>query len=150
MITAAAEEARSRARPVRRRRAAVEPPRQPRRVLIVEDDFLIGLEIADAVAQVGMRVAAVVDNPEQALQTAAAGGVDFATMDINLHGRPEGVELAHALFARFGVRSLFVTAYTEASVRAAAEGAEPLGWCAKPFTPELLAAMLRQIGTELE
>lgn len=123
---------------------------EPIRVLIMEDDYLIGLDIADAVEQAGMQVAAIVDQADRALLLAATEPIDFATMDINLHGRPVGLELAQTLFDRFAIRSLFVTAYADRRLEQAAAAARPLGWCNKPFTPEALKLLLQAAGAQIE
>ncbi|TPI08733.1 response regulator [Mesorhizobium sp. B4-1-3] len=116
------------------------------RILVVEDDFLISLEIESTLAGAGFEVV-VVGSGEEALNAAAANRVDLVIMDMRLAGAMDGVEAATELFKTYGLRSVFATAHSDQHVRARAAAAQPLGWLVKPYSPaSLLAAVQAALG----
>ena len=81
-----------------------------RRVLVVEDDYLVATDLADELADHGAEVVGPAGSVEEALAlVAAASRIDAAVLDINL--RNEKVyPVAEALRAR-GVPFVFTTGY---------------------------------------
>lgn len=81
------------------------------RVLVVEDEPIIALAIEDALAELGAhpQLAERLADAEAAL---AAGGLDAAILDVNLHGQ-RSYPVARALAAR-GVPFIFATGYGDA------------------------------------
>jgi len=77
------------------------------RVLIVEDEALIALELERIVAEVGHTAVGPVTTVEQAL--AHAPRVDVALVDLGLADGMSGAALARRLTDRFGVSVVFVT-----------------------------------------
>ncbi|CDX41348.1 CheY-like receiver domain-containing protein [Mesorhizobium sp. SOD10] len=111
------------------------------RILVVEDDFLISLEIESTLAGAGFEVV-VVGSGEEALNVAAADRLDLVIMDMRLAGAMDGVEAATELFKTYGLHSVFATAHSDQHVRTRAAAAEPVGWLVKPYSPaSLLAAV---------
>ena len=87
------------------------PPKLPRldgaRVLLVEDDFLIGLELAAILSDAGAEVVGPVQTVESALALAAKVSFSAAILDIRL-GERTAAPVARALADR-GVPFLFYT-----------------------------------------
>ncbi|WP_062010779.1 response regulator [Aureimonas sp. AU4] len=107
----------------------------PLRVMIVEDEALIAIELEDIVERVGHVVVGIAGTVDHALQIAAASGpVDLAIMDVALAGQESGLDAARRLRAAYDVPCLFVSARTDAFTRAAANEWQPLGFVDKPFT----------------
>ncbi len=104
------------------------------RILLVEDDPIIGFAAADALRREGHVVVGPATTVEDA-QHFAGEGADFALVDINLAGHDEGVELARSLKSRFGIISAFVSGQSGAahSNRDAA-----VGLLRKPYTAQSL------------
>lgn len=109
-----------------------------RRVLVVEDEFYIADDVAQALGQLGAVVVGPVPTPDRALEALAAGLPDFAVLDINLEGGM-AFPVADALLAQ-GVPFLFASGYTRASVPPRFQHV-PL-W-EKPFE---IAALLRALS----
>lgn len=122
-------------------------PAGPRscRILIVEDNWLIAIEMEAALSEAGYEVVGLALDAEQAVQLCAAGQPDLVLMDVRLQGQAEGIDAALEIRARFGVGSVFVTAHGEPETRARAEPAKPLGWILKPIASEELVRRLDQI-----
>lgn len=109
---------------------------QPR-ILVVEDDILIGTHIADTLSVSGYASHLVTSLPE-ALSALSAQSFDAATLDLRIGGE-ECVDLARAL-QRGGIPFLFCTGSLTAEVREAFAGEVTV--VEKPFRDEdLLAAV---------
>lgn len=98
-------------------------------VLVVEDEAIIAEDTAEMLREAGHEVAGPAATVDEAVRLAEAGA-DLALVDINLAGTEEGPRLARALWALFGVPSLFVTAQPE---QARQHKDAAVGVLAKPF-----------------
>lgn len=117
-------------------------------VLIVEDDFLIGMQTESALADAGFRVVGIATTAEEAVTFARQHRPLLAVMDIRLAGRRSGIDAAGDLFREFGIRCVFATAHDDQQTRALAEPFAPLGWLAKPYTMASLVAIVRQAAAK--
>jgi CheY-like chemotaxis protein len=79
------------------------------RVLVVEDEVIVGMLLEDMLAELGCEVVAISTHLDEALQLARTIDIDFAVLDINLDGR-QSFPVADVLVAR-GVPFLFATGY---------------------------------------
>jgi CheY-like chemotaxis protein len=79
------------------------------RLLLVEDEPLIGLVLQDIVEELGGTVAAWAETRADAEQLASSAPVDLAILDINLHGEPSYP--AAEILTRLGTPFFFVTGY---------------------------------------
>ena len=83
---------------------------EPRyRVLIVEDEMLVAMNIEDMLLDLGHEVAGLASRLEPALALAREGAFDIAMLDVNLAGQPS-FPVADVLAAR-GIPFLFATGY---------------------------------------
>jgi CheY-like chemotaxis protein len=109
------------------------------RILVVEDEFLIALDIAAVLEQAGLAVIGPVGNVPEALARIEKEDVQGALLDAHLAGEPVG-RIADALAAR-AIPFAFVTGYGPEQLPAA-HRRMPL--VRKPFTDkDLLAAIAR-------
>lgn len=109
-------------------------------VLIVEDEALIALTLADSLRELGFTVLGPAHSVEAALALIRQGAPDFAVLDINLAGH-RNAPVARALRA-LGVPFVYCTGYAEP-----ADQIEPgleAEMITKPTDPEALAAALRR------
>lgn len=104
-----------------------------RRVMIVEDEFIISMELEHMLSDAGFEVVGIADDAAGAVLMAQEHRPDFVTMDVSLAGDRDGVSAAIEIFERFGVRSVFVSAYTDQQTKERARPASPYGWLAKPL-----------------
>ena len=90
-----------------------------RRILIVEDDFFIAMDMADLLQSHGAEVLGPIGRVDQAVQfvTENVGGFDGVVLDMNLHGL-KTYPVADALI-RLGVPFVFTTGYSADAVEAA-------------------------------
>ncbi len=110
-----------------------------RRILVVEDEFLIAMDIAGVLEQAGLTVIGPAANVGDALEALARETVDGALLDAQLAGETAS-SIADALIAR-GIPFAFVTGHGRENLPAAYRDA-PL--VRKPFIgKDLLAAVAR-------
>jgi two-component system, response regulator PdtaR len=122
---------------------------RPARVLVVEDDYFVSLEIDTTLTEMGCDVIGIAATGEDAIKLAERGRPELVLMDVRLAGRLDGVDAAAVIYRRFGIRSLFVTAHSDPQTRARGENANPLGWASKPFTFHQLTTAVRTALDEL-
>jgi DNA-binding response OmpR family regulator len=122
---------------------------KPARILIVEDDFLVAMQMESALADAGFEIAGVASSGDDAIELAMSERPRLVVMDIRLAGDRDGIDTAIALFAEQGLRCIFATAHHDEHARRRAEPAAPLGWLAKPYTMASLVTMVRRALDEL-
>ena len=83
----------------------------PARILIVEDEFLIAMESESILMDAGHEVVGVAADEQQALSLAEQARPDLVLMDIRLARAGDGIEVAKAIRARCGIRSLRIRAW---------------------------------------
>lgn len=108
-----------------------------RRVLVVEDEPLVALEIEAELTDAGATVVGPAGSLEAAARFIEAGGIDVALLDANLAGQPVGA-LAAALDAR-GVPFGFASGYGPSGLP---EGFRDRPLLGKPFGAEALIALV--------
>lgn len=116
---------------VSRRRQANEAMNQ--RVLIIEDEFLIALDIAETVEQMGLKVAGFASARKHAIDLAPYA--DIAFVDVNLSDGRTGPEIGRELAEQYGLTVIFMTANPE-QVEDGVDGT--LGVLTKPVMPEVV------------
>ena len=80
------------------------------RILIVEDEILIALELESLLQDAGHEVVGVAASSEEALSAGAECRPDLAFVDIHLADGPTGVEVARSLAREHGIMVLVLTA----------------------------------------
>ena len=104
------------------------------RILLVEDDYFVAIDLEDGLRDAGMQVLGPVPTAEEALALARSGHPVLAVMDIRLAGEKDGIEAALELYRELGIRCIFASAHVEPPYRQRAAAASPLGWVQKPYT----------------
>jgi CheY-like chemotaxis protein len=111
-----------------------------RRVLVVEDEMLLLLNIEDILADLGCTSVGAAATVDQALALIKAEAFDVAMVDVNLSG-VTSYPVADALAAQ-GVPFVFSTGYTGGSLDDGYRDRPVLG---KPYLESQLIAMLTRL-----
>jgi PAS domain S-box-containing protein len=118
----------------------------PNRILVVEDEALIAMDMEAQLTAEGWDVIGPAGTVEEALALIAGTPVDAALVDANLRGRQVG-EIAEALTVR-GIPFAFATGYGRSALPAGFREARLL---AKPFAPsDLIATVADMLGPQPE
>jgi len=115
-----------------------------RRVLVVEDDFLIAMQTEIALTAAGFEVVGPATTAEEAVALAGDTQPTLAVMDIRLASSRDGIDAARQLYEDFAIRCIFATAHDDAHTRGRAEPYAPLGWLPKPYTMASLVTVVAE------
>ncbi|OWV74007.1 response regulator [Rhizobium sp. R339] len=111
------------------------------RVLIVEDEFLIALDLGATVENMGMQVAGLAHDREQALRLAPLA--DIAFVDVNLADGPTGPDIGRRLAEEHGIAVVFMTGNPE-MVADGIKGA--VGVIQKPVMPSVVEQLVKYLA----
>ena len=103
------------------------------RILIVEDEAIVALDIEERLTGMGYELAGHASNGEDALALVRAGKPDLVLMDIQLQGSKDGIAVAEEIHRLIHLPVIFLTAYSEEATLDRAKLAEPYGYILKPF-----------------
>jgi len=120
------------------------------KILVVEDDYLVAMEIESGLQEAGLDVVAIARSADEAERLAAKHQPRLVVMDIHLASGRDGVDAALAIYLANGIRSIFATAHKDSSTQRRAEPAAPLGWLSKPYSVDYLVAMVKEALAELD
>jgi len=111
------------------------------RVLIVEDEFLIALDLEAAMTGLGFEICGLAPNAEEARTLAMNHLPGVVLVDVYLGGAREGIETARWLREVCDASVVFVTSYTDdATIERIREVVPGSPILAKPVYPDRLAA----------
>jgi CheY-like chemotaxis protein len=111
------------------------------RVLIVEDEPLIALDLETTVEEMGVHVTGLAADREAALRLAPLADIAFA--DVNLSDGATGPEICRKLAEDHGISVVFMTANPEV-VADGVRGA--LGVVQKPVVPSVVEQLLKYVA----
>lgn len=103
------------------------------KILIVEDESIIALNIKEILIDFGYEIVGIAANSEKALRLASTKAPDLILMDITLKDREDGIELAEKISEFLSVPIVFLTANDKNKTIDRAIGIKPYGYILKPF-----------------
>lgn len=112
------------------------------RVLIIEDEPLIALDIENLVSDIGHQVAGIARTRREAAALAARENPGLILADIQLADGSSGIDAVNDILAKINVPVIFITAYPERLLTG--ERLEPIFLITKPFKPEMVKAIISQ------
>ncbi len=116
-----------------------------RRVLLVEDEFLVRLILSDALSDAGFEVTEAADGEEGVRLLEASPRFDVIVTDLHMPGSVDGLSLArHARERDATVPVVFATARPD-NVRSFDGRREHHAVVAKPYGPDQILAVLKRI-----
>jgi CheY-like chemotaxis protein len=118
--------------------------RPPLRILLVEDERIIGADLRRRLRRMGHTVVGTVASGEDAVAHAHRLQPDLVLMDIRLRGRMDGVEAAERIRAQFDMPVVFMSAYTTVDTLRRVWRTRPAGYLSKPFFESQLRQALEQ------
>jgi DNA-binding NarL/FixJ family response regulator len=115
---------------------------QPR-VLIVEDEGLVAMNIESALAEGGFNITGIVDTEADAVAAAERLKPDIILMDITLRDG-DGISAARTILKRLETCIIFVSGNSDPLTLAAAQELKPAAFIRKPFVTDSLAQLVRK------
>jgi PAS domain S-box-containing protein len=108
------------------------------RILIVEDDTIIAMDLKERLKELGYDVAGIVSSGIEAINTVNSVQISLVLMDIRLSGKMDGIEAAEKIREKFDIPVIFLTAYADEETLSRAKKTEPFGYILKPFDARML------------
>lgn len=112
------------------------------RILIVEDEAIIAMDLQETLCDAGYVVIATVASGEEALALCAKEKPDLILMDVHLQGRLSGIDTARQLRECYAIPSVLLTAHYDPQTLAASQQAGVFAYLIKPYDQRELCATL--------
>jgi chemotaxis response regulator CheB len=129
---------------------AGEQPSAPRlsgprsaRLLIVEDERVVAMDLANRLRELGYVVVGSVASGEKAIAAAAELMPDLVLMDVSLAGSMRGTDAAHVLWEQYQLPVVYLTAYADDATLDQAKMSINYGYVVKPYRPEQVHAAIQ-------
>jgi two-component system, response regulator PdtaR len=103
------------------------------KILVVEDETIVAMDIADTLQKLGHAVTATVPSSKRAITSIKENRPDLILMDIGLEGEMDGVQTAAKIRAQFNIPVIFLTAFVDEKTLERAKVTAPAGYLTKPF-----------------
>lgn len=113
------------------------------RVLIIEDEPVVALDIEAIVAEGGHEIVGIARTRQEAVDLYRTNDVELVLADIQLADGSSGIDAVNDILAESDVPVIFITAYPERLLTG--ERPEPTYLITKPFMPETVAATIGQV-----
>lgn len=107
---------------------------EKRRILIVEDEAIIAMELRETLTHLGYTVVDNVLRGEDAVRAAGRLRPDVVLMDIHLKGPMDGIEAADRIARRYDIPVIYTTAHSDRETLSRAIRSQPYGYIIKPYT----------------
>ncbi len=104
-----------------------------RRILIVEDEAIIAMELRETLEHLGYSVVGNELRGEDAVLAAGKLRPDVVLMDIRLKGEMDGIEASDHIARRYDIPVIYTTAHSDQETLSRAIHTQPYGYIIKPF-----------------
>ena len=115
------------------------------KVLIVEDEVINAMALAETIPRWGCTVVDMVTSGEDAIRVCQEQRPDVVLMDISIQGSIDGIRAAGEITGRMGIPVIFMTGYDDEETEKAARAARPLALLVKPLDIARLKELLQAI-----
>lgn len=117
----------------------------PLRVLVVEDDLLIAMDLALLVEEIGHAVCGQAVDAQAAVREAGQHKPDVVLMDVRLARGTSGIDAATEILRHHGIRSLFVSGNIDQAFVERTRELDAFGYVGKPVDRAKLQRALRKV-----
>ncbi|MGQ5521959.1 two-component system response regulator [Chitinimonas sp. PSY-7] len=113
------------------------------RILIVEDEPVVALDLRQTLEGMGHEVCGIHSNVVSAIQAVEIHRPSLVLMDIHLQGPGDGIDACQAIYENWKVPVIFLTAYVDEKTVSRAARARPFGYLSKPYNVMELNAVIQ-------
>ena len=104
-----------------------------KKILIVEDEFIVALDLENSLEKLGFTVVERTASGEEACRLAFELMPDIILMDIMLADGIDGINAAERIKSRFDIPIIFLTGFADSATINRAQVVCPDGFLVKPF-----------------
>jgi PAS domain S-box-containing protein len=112
------------------------------RIMIVEDETVIALDLKSTLERFGYTVSGMELSGEKGIEVCEKALPDLVLMDIILQGKMDGIKAAEIIRSRWGIPVILLTAYGDQEQLKRAPLVHPFGYLIKPFREQDLKITL--------
>ena len=116
-----------------------------KKVLIVEDEVINAMALAQILPKWGCHVVDTVTSGEDAMRAVKERKPDVVLMDIAIHGSIDGLETARRIIGKWKIPVIFMTGHDDEDTLLAAKALKPLGFLVKPLNASRLKDLLKKL-----
>jgi PAS domain S-box-containing protein len=117
------------------------------RILIVENEGVVGIDIASTLQAQGYHILATCKSGEEAIQIVRTQQPDLVLIDVNLAGGMDGINTAKVIQAESSAAIVYVTACADLQTVSRARETQPHGYLLKPFSQDELRLTVEVAAT---
>ncbi|MBC7697649.1 MAG: response regulator [Bacteroidia bacterium] len=122
--------------------AAVDLEENNYKIMIVEDESIVAMDLSYQLEQMGYEVCAIEDNGLAAIKSAKKYQPDLIMMDIVIKGDMDGIQTAANINHQLKIPIVFLTAFNDDNTVNRATKTAPYGYISKPYNPKEIQATL--------
>lgn len=116
------------------------------KILIIEDEIIVALDIKSALINLGYEVTSIATNHIEALENIKKNQPDIILTDINLENSIDGIDTVIEIQKTKNIPVIYLTAFSDDDTINRAIQTNPVGYLLKPFqTNELKSTILLAI-----
>jgi AmiR/NasT family two-component response regulator len=112
------------------------------RVLLVEDEAVVAMDLVSRLEQIGHVVVGSLRRAEEALEAARRLEPTVVLMDIRTPGAVDGIDAAGQIHEQLGIPVIYTTAYADKKTLGRAKGTLPFGYLIKPVDTRALESTI--------
>jgi len=113
-----------------------------KKILIVEDDFVVSTNLQMTLEEMGHQVVAVADTAEEALSALINKKPEVLLLDIDLAGPMDGIQLANVVHQNHRLPFIFLTSHADITTIERAKMVQPAAYLVKPFNEGTLLSSI--------
>ena len=119
-----------------------------KRILIIEDEPLIALDLQQLLEQEGYEVFTDYQNVAHAIELITEWQPDLVLLDIELNEKKSGIDIAAYLNQRTTIAFCFLTSYSDFNTLEKVKKTQPKGFLVKPFkAQDVISTVYLLLGT---
>jgi len=108
------------------------------KILIVEDEFIIAMDMKMKLEELGYQVIGIKNSGEQAIKKIQESKPHLILMDVLLKGEMDGIDATHEIWNRFKIPVLYITAHSDKITISRIEESPCQGFLNKPVNADEL------------
>ncbi|WP_242040417.1 ATP-binding response regulator [Anabaena subtropica] len=113
------------------------------RVLIVEDEYILAMNLQESLESLGYTVVDIADSAELAIEKATELRPNLILMDIRLRGEQDGIQAAEQIWNDLQIPVIYVTGHSDKSTVERATLTFPFGYILKPVREQELYVAIK-------
>lgn len=114
----------------------------PKKIVIVEDEWIVARDLKNSLIKLGYEVYAIASYGMEALESIKINSPDLILMDIKIKGEMDGIETAQRMRTLYDIPVILVTAYGDKETISKAVSSNASAYLIKPFKSRELQASI--------